>query len=100
MFVHMSIHYVKPESKDLLIESMKRFGNAMKNYPGFRNAYVFEDAKTGNLVGMALWDSKEQMLAARPAMAEAVEDDDFEAWEEHEPDSLLLEQLYAVNPEE
>lgn len=72
MFVHLSIHYVKPESKDLLIDSMKCFGSAMKSFPGFRNAYVLMDQKTGTLVGMAVWDSKEHVLAARPAMAEVV----------------------------
>jgi len=99
MFVHASIHYVKPEFEQQLIESMKRFGNAMKSFPGFRNAYILKDAKTGNLAGMAVWDSKKHMLAARPAMAEAVACDDFELWEEREPESLHLEKLYSVNPD-
>ncbi len=37
MFVHMSVYFVKPESEHLLADSMKRFGNAMKSFPGFRN---------------------------------------------------------------
>ncbi len=99
MFVHMSIHHVKPQAEGFLIDSMKRFGNAMKCFPGFRNAFVLKDQKSGNLVGMALWDSKEHMLAAVPAMQAAVVGDDFESWEFDEPQGFHLDTLYSVFPE-
>ncbi|HUW90115.1 MAG TPA: hypothetical protein VMV43_06295 [Candidatus Nanopelagicaceae bacterium] len=32
------------------------------------------------LIGLAIWESKESWLAARPAMIEAVKDDSFDDW--------------------
>jgi hypothetical protein len=40
--------------------------------------------KTGALVGLAIWDSKEAYLAAGPALMKAVEDDDLADWHEEE----------------
>jgi len=98
MFVHMSIHFVKPGAEHLF-NTMKRFGNAMKGFTGFRNAYVLKDQEMRNLVGMALRDSKEAMLAAVPAMQATVAVDDIDAWESEEPQGFHLDKVYSVNPE-
>ena len=76
----------------MLIESMHRFGEAIKTQPGLREVHTLADEKSGRLVGLAVWDSKQSMLAARPVMAKATEGDDFDAWEEEQPTILLLEE--------
>jgi heme-degrading monooxygenase HmoA len=91
MFVHMSIHHPRPGKEELLIDSMHRFGEAMKNRPGLQQAQTLKDQKTGHLIGLAIWDTKEAWLKARPAMLEAVKDDDFESWEEEPPVVYHLE---------
>ena len=81
MFVHMSIHYPKPEKDQFLIDSMHRFGKAMEGKKGLIMVHTTKDEDTGNLVGLAVWESKEDWLAARLAMMDAVKDDPFEEWE-------------------
>ena len=92
MFVHLSIHRVRSGKESDLITSMRRFGAAIRNAPGCRQAHALRDPKTGRLFGLAIWDSKEQMLAARPLMDEATKDDPFEAWEDAPPDVFHLDE--------
>ncbi len=40
MFVHMSIHYPKPEKEQFLIDSMHCFGKAMEGKKGFIMAHT------------------------------------------------------------
>ena len=93
MFVHMSIHRPKQGKEKLLIESMHRFGAAMKDADGFHWAHALQDEDSGALIGLAIWDSKEQWQAARPKMAEAVKDDPFEEWEKNPPEVFRLNVL-------
>ena len=90
MFVHMSIHHPRKEREELLVASMHRFGEAMKDSPGFREAHTLKDETTGCLVGLALWDSKTQWEKARPKMLAVVKDDDFDAWELRPPEVFHL----------
>jgi hypothetical protein len=83
---------IKPDKEKLLIESMHRFGEAIKTQQGLREVHTLRDQKSGHLIGLAVWDSKQSMLAARPIMAKATEGDDFDAWEEEEPTVFLLEE--------
>jgi heme-degrading monooxygenase HmoA len=93
MFVHMSIHYPKPHTRDLVLDSMRRYGAAMKGKPGFRTASALRDERTGKLIGMAFWDSKEHWIAAKPAMDEAVKDDPFHEWEDVPPKVYHLHEV-------
>lgn len=86
----MSIHFPKPEKEKFLIDSMHRFGKAMEGKKGLIMAYTTIDEDTGRLIGLALWETKKDWLAARPAMIEAVKDDPFEEWEEKPPDVYHL----------
>ena len=86
----MSIHYPRPEKEKLLIESMHRFGKAMEGKKGLIMAHTTKDEEAKRLVGLAIWDSKENWLAARPAMIEAVKDDPFDDWELKPPDVYHL----------
>ena len=82
MFVHLAIHHPRPGKEQIIIGSMHRFGDAMRGQPGFQQVYTLRDQITGALAGLATWDSEEDWRAARPAMLEAVKDDNLEDWEE------------------
>ena len=81
MFVNLSIHHPHPDKERLLIDSMHRYGDAAKKQRGLLSVHTLKDETTGELVGIAIWDSKESFLAARPALMKATEKDDFDTWE-------------------
>jgi hypothetical protein len=60
---------------------MHRYGETAKKQPGLVSVHTLKDENTGELVGIAIWQSKESFLAARPALMKATEKDDFDAWE-------------------
>jgi len=93
MFIQMSIHHPRQGKEELLVDSMHRFGAAISTQQGHRWNRTMRDEKTGRLVGIAVWDSKEDMLAARPVMEESVKDDDFEDWEERENETFYLHEI-------
>jgi heme-degrading monooxygenase HmoA len=82
MYINISVHRPRPGKEDLVIDSMHRYGTAARTQPGLREVHTLKDEKAGVLVGLAIWDSEEAAIAARPALMEAVKDDDFEDWEE------------------
>jgi hypothetical protein len=86
----MSIHFPKPNKINLLIDSMHRFGKAMEGKKGMVMAHTTKDEERNRLVGIAIWESEENWLAARTTMLEAVKDDPFEDWEEREPEVYHL----------
>ena len=86
----MSIHFPKEGKAKYLIDSMHRFGDAMKGKKGLIMTHTTKDEITNRLIGLAVWESKVHWLAARPAMVEAVKDDPFEEWELKEPDVFHL----------
>jgi Antibiotic biosynthesis monooxygenase len=91
MFVHIAIHRPRPGQEQPLIDSMHRFGAAARAQPGLREVHTLRDANSGVLVGLAIWDTKEAWLAARPVMWEAVKDDNFDDWEDTPPEVYQLE---------
>jgi heme-degrading monooxygenase HmoA len=93
MLVHLSIHRPRPGAEPLLVDSMHRYGAAMRGQPGHVEAHTFRDRRSGRLVGMARWESEEQWRAAMPAMEAAVANDDFEAWEEAPPEVFVLDEV-------
>jgi heme-degrading monooxygenase HmoA len=92
MIVHMSIHTPKPGKERDLIASMHRFGAAGAGRPGFIEALVLRDKRSGRLVGMARWEDEASWRAGVEALRAAVEDDPFDEWEHGEPESFLLEE--------
>lgn len=90
MFVHLSIHYPKPEHEAALIASMHRFGAAAAAAPGLVNAAAFKDERSGRLIGLAIWESRAQWETSVELMGAAVEDDDFDLWEERPPEVFHL----------
>ena len=93
MFIHLAIHRPRPEAEALVIESMHRFGAAMAGQPGFVQVHTLKEPRKGELVGLAIWESKEAWMAARPAMQDAVKDDPFHEWEDTPPDVYHLEDV-------
>jgi len=81
MYIQLSIHKPKPEFEKDLIDSMHRFGNAITGKPGLIRVHTLKDEEEGKLIGLAIWESQEAMIAAAPAMIEATKDDDFDLWE-------------------
>ena len=69
---------------------MHRFGKAMEGKKGLIMAHTTKDEDQNRLVGIAIWDSKDNWKAARTVMLEAVKDDPFEDWEEREPEVYHL----------
>jgi heme-degrading monooxygenase HmoA len=91
VLVHIAIHRPIAEKEGDLIDSMHRFGRADGAIPGLREAHTLRDRETGTLVGLAIWDSEEAFEAGVPRMRNAVQGDDFLAWEQGVPEVYLLD---------
>lgn len=93
MFVQLAIHTPIPGKEAEIIDSMHRFGAAMRDQPGLQRTHTLRDQKTGRLVGLAIWDTREQWIAARPLMQAAVQNDPFQEWENEPPEVFFLEEV-------
>lgn len=91
MFFHLSIHRPKPGKEKDLIASMRRFGEACMKHDASRGANVLHDEEKGTLIGLAVWDSKEEWEEAIPSIRKVVENDPFEEWEEAPPEVFHAE---------
>jgi hypothetical protein len=94
MFVHVAVHRPFTDKADLLAASMQRFAEAMIGQPGLQDVFVLRDPRNGTQVGLAIWDSKANWEAARPAMIAAIQDDPFGEWEDAPPDVFHLDVLW------
>ena len=81
MYVAIGIHHPKPGKEQAILETMMKFGEAQRGKKGLITVFAWKDDKTGALIGTALWDSKADYEAARPAMQKALEGVDFEPLE-------------------
>jgi len=93
MLYHVSIHRPKPEHEQDVIDSMHRFGAAARTQDGLRDVHTLKDRWSDALVGLAIWESAEALEAARPALAAATEDDDFDAWDAEPIQGFLLDEV-------
>jgi hypothetical protein len=80
MFVSIAVHRVSADAEPPMIDSMHRYGEAAKAAGGIRQIHTLKDERSGALVGLAIWESKDAYEAAGPALMEAVANDDFDAW--------------------
>jgi heme-degrading monooxygenase HmoA len=80
MYLHMSIHKPHPEATDALVDSMRRFGEALQTQPGLIDVRTFQ-TPNGELIGLALWESEDAWERGRLAGGAAVKDDPFHEWE-------------------
>ena len=93
MLYHVSIHRPKPEHEHDVIDSMHRFGAAARTQDGLLEVHTLKDRRSDALVGLAVWASAEALEAARPSLAAATEDDDFDAWEAAPIEGFLLDEV-------
>ncbi len=61
MFLLYAVHYPKPEKEELLIQSMRQFGELIQKQPGiiFVNPSPFRDLEKGTLITLAIWESQD-----------------------------------------
>ncbi len=93
MIIHLSIHTPRPGKEDDLIASMHRFGAAAEAAPGFIDAKVLRDRRSGRLIGMARWEDEASWRTGVEAMRAAVADDPFEEWEAEEAEGFFLDEV-------
>lgn len=93
MFVNLSIHYPTAEYEADLIASMHRFGAAAAEAPGLLHAMTTKDERSGRLVGLMVWSSRQAWETGLDQSRKAVEGDDFDLWEEREPEGFLLNEV-------
>jgi len=93
MFIVMSVHHPHAEFEAALIDSMHRFGAAVRGEAGCREIHTLKDDKSGVLVGLAIFESREAWTKLAPLARAAVADDDFDLWEEVEPEGYVLTEV-------
>ena len=60
---------------------MHRYAETAKSQKGIVSVHTLKAENAEQLVGLAIWDTEESYLDARPALMKATEGDDFDAWE-------------------
>jgi hypothetical protein len=90
MFILLSIHHPRPEHEAALIDSMHRYGAAIRGRPGLKSIHTLKDQGSDRLVGLAVFDSREDFERLAPIARAAVKDDPFDRWEKVDIDGLQL----------
>ncbi|GIG56369.1 hypothetical protein Lfu02_07410 [Longispora fulva] len=90
MFVHLVVHYPKPEHHDDVLASMHRVDAAAQGAAGLIRIGAWRDAKSDRLIGLAMWESQEAFEAAAPGIFAVVADDPLTDWWTKPPDSMHL----------
>jgi heme-degrading monooxygenase HmoA len=90
MFVHLAVHFPKPEHSADLLASMQRVDQAAHGAAGLIEIGAWRDKDTGRLVGLARWESAEAFAASAEAIFAVVADDPFDQWCERPPDVFHL----------
>jgi heme-degrading monooxygenase HmoA len=80
MFVHMAIHYPRPEYVDDVLASMQRVDKAAAGTPGLIQIGAWRDQESSRLVGLATWESREAFQAAAERIFRIVADDPWDEW--------------------
>jgi heme-degrading monooxygenase HmoA len=90
MYYHVSIHHPRPGKRDALIDSMHRYGDAIRNAPGLVSVHTLYDADQDVLMGLAIWESREAWQASVDLAREAVASDPFDEWESQDVQGFRL----------
>jgi hypothetical protein len=77
VYVITGVHHAKPGMEKALLETLEKFGDAERGHSGLITAFVWKDDGTGVLLGVTLWDTKDDYDAARPDMDKALEGTDW-----------------------
>jgi len=90
MFVHLAIHFPKPEHVADVLASMQRVDEAARGAAGLIQIGAWQDAGHSRLVGIAQWESQEAFEAAHERIFQAVADDPLSEWWERPPEVYHL----------
>ncbi|WP_062517258.1 hypothetical protein [Demequina gelatinilytica] len=93
MYILMSVHHPHLEHRAALIDSMHRYGDAIRGMSGLREIRTLADQDSSRLVGLAIFDSREDYERLAPVARAAVAGDPFAVWEEQPIDGLRLEEV-------
>ena len=85
-YVHIAVHRPRAGKRRDVVASMYRMRDAILAQPGIIDCFTLADDESDALIGIAIWESHEAYLAARAAMAAAVEGDPFGEWEDTGPE--------------
>ena len=90
-FAHLTIKYPKPEHADDVLTSMQRVAELAQGAAGLIRIGPWRDARSGRIVGLALWESKQAFEAAMPRIFESYDDPDPDGtWCERPTDVLHI----------
>ena len=81
MYVVMGIHHPKPGMEKPLLEVQEKFGVAQRGHSGLISAFIWKDDQTDVIIGITLWDTKEDYNAARPDLDKALQGADFRTFD-------------------
>jgi len=93
MFILMSVHHPRPEHRAALIESMHRYGAAIRGREGLVSVHTLEDAGSDRLVGLAVFASRDDFERLATVARAAVADDPFDEWESVPIDGFRLTEV-------
>ena len=92
MFVHLAIHYPRPEYVEDVLASMRRVDKAAGGTPGLIQMGAWRDEGGNRLVGLAMWESQEAFEASAARIFQIVADDPWDQWCERPIDVFHLTQ--------
>jgi hypothetical protein len=95
MFVHLAVHYPKPEHAEDMLGSMLRVDAAAQGAAGLRQIGAWRDSKSDRLIGLAIWESREAWEAAADDIFAVIADDPILEWSTRAPDSFHLSPVKA-----
>ena len=78
MFLFYAVHHPHPEKEELLIRSMRNFGELIKKQPGIMVVDTFRDPDNGTLLGVSIWESRDAFQAVMPALQDAFPSEEWE----------------------
>src|SRR5512141_569516 len=71
MFARVKTNHVKRENSEDAIKKFREIiGTTAKQMAGFKGSYLLVDRKPGKMVGIALWEQKEDLEASANAAAQ------------------------------
>jgi hypothetical protein len=81
MYVVMGVHHPKAGMEKPLLELQEKFGVAQRGHQGLISAFIWKDDQTGVIIGITLWDTKDDYDAARPDLDQALQGADFRTFD-------------------
>jgi heme-degrading monooxygenase HmoA len=92
MFVHLAIHYPRPEYVEAVLASMHRVDKAAEGTPGLIRMGAWRDENSDRLVGLAMWESQEAFQASAERIFQIVAENPWDQWCERPIDVFHLAQ--------